>query len=603
MLGYAGRILKVDLSSGSIESCETPERLARAFIGGRGLGAAFLYKEMPQGVDPLSEGNVLIFMTGPATGLPIPACARWEAVTKSPLTGMYLCSSVGGFFGARLKFAGFDGIILSGKSRSPVWLDVVDGEAELHDAGEIWGLNTEETEISIQRKLKDKRVSVASIGPAGENLVKFASVQVDMRSGGRSGSLGRGGVGAVMGSKRIKAIAVRGRGKIEVADEEGLNSLARELRKELKLDEVGTPWLVDEINEAGMFPTYNFQRGTFEGSRRINAKAMRKFVKRHTACHACSISCGKTTVVVGGRYDGSIVDGPDYETIWSFGPQCGVDQFEAIVSANMWCDLYGLDTISTGNVIGFAMECYERGLLSEKDTGGLELKFGNHEVAVGLVRKIAFREGLGDLLAEGTLVAAKRIGRGAESFAIQVKGMELPAYDPRGAWGMALGYATACRGGCHLKAWTIGDEVVARRYERFSTEGKAKLVMDFQNLRAVEDSFGLCVMGRKVIGKEELARIWAITSGWNVSVSELMRIGERIYDLERLLAVRDGISREDDTLPPRILKDPLPNLDGSTIGEENFEKMLDEYYALRGWDRQGRPTREKTQELVDLLET
>ena len=566
------------------------------------MGAAFLYREVGPGIGPLSADNVLIFMTGPATGMPLPACARWEAVTKSPLTDMYLCSSVGGFFGARLKFAGFDGVILRGKAKKPAWLSVMDGSAELRDAGGLWGLTTEETELTIQRELKDKRVSVASIGQAGENLVKFASVQIDLNSGGRSGSLGRGGVGAVMGSKRLKAIAARGHGKIEVADEKGLEMLGRELRTELKLDEVGTPWLVDEINEAGIFPTRNFQQGVFEGSRRINAEAMCRFVKRHTACYACPISCGKFSIILGGEYGGSLVDGPDYETIWSFGPQCGVDRFDAIVAANMWCDRYGLDTISTGNVIGFAMECYGRGLLSKEDTGGLDLSFGNHGAAVEFVRKIAFREGLGNLLADGALAAAKKIGRGAESFAMHVKGMELPAYDPRGAWGMALAYATACRGGCHLKAWTIGDEVVAPKYDRFSVRGKAKLVVDLQNLRAVEDSFGVCVMGRKAIGKEELVRILAVTTGWNVSVDGLLTAGERIYNLERVIAVRDGVSRKDDILPQRIVEGASPNL-RSRIGGENFDGMLDEYYSLRGWDENGKPTCEKLEELglPDLL--
>ncbi len=537
-------------------------------------------------------------MTGPATGLPIPACARWNAVTKSPLTNMYLCSSAGGFFGAELKFAGFDGIVVRGRAKKPVWLSVIDGKAELHDAGKIWGTNAEETEIAIQKELKDRRASVASIGQAGENLVKFASIQVNLHSLGRSGSLGRGGAGAVMGFKRLKAIAVRGHGKVEVADDEGLMVLARELAKEFKLDKWGTPWLVDEIDKGGLFPTRNYQQGTFEGAQRINAKTMRKqLVKRDTACYACKIACGKYSVVADGEYKGTFVDGPEYETIWGFGAQCGIDRLDAIAAANMWCDRYGLDTISTGNAIGFAMECYERGLLSKEDTQELKLKFGNHEAMIELIRKIAFREGLGALLSEGTRAVAEKIGRGTEHFAIHVKGLELPAYDPRGAWGMALAYATACRGGCHLKAWTVGKEVITPSYDRFSTEGKAKLVIDLQNKRAVEDSLGVCASGGDAIGPEEMVRILAITAGWNFNTKELLKAGERIYNLERLIAVRDGISRKDDTLPPRLLEEALPNLKGSKIGKESFDRMLDEYYSIRGWDKDGKPTSEKLKEL------
>ena len=601
MFGYAGKILRIDLMRGAIEEQETPEKLARALLGGRGLGAAMLYKEFKPGVGPFSPDNVLIFMTGPATGTPLPACPRWEATTESPLTNMYLCSSVGGFFGAELRFAGYDGIVVRGKAASPTWLSIIDGKAELRDADELWGLTTEGTEAAIRKELKDKRARVASIGQAGENLVKFANIQADSRS------LGRGGAGAVMGSKQLKAIAARGHGRVEVADEEGLRTLMRELIAEMKENQAvqhfskfGTAQFVDPVNEGGLFPTRNFQAGVFEGAAQINAETMREqLVKKDTACYACPIACSKYSVVGKGEYANTFVEGPEYETLWALGAQCGVDRLDAIAAANMWCDRYGMDTISTGNTIGFAMECFERGLLSERDVGGLELKFGNHKVLVELIRKIAFREGIGNLLAEGVRNTARKIGRGSEAFAMHVKGLEMPAYDPRGAWGMGLAYATACRGGCHLKAWTLNAEVFAPKYDRFSTEGKAKLVFEIQNTRTVIDSLGVCIIGSRAIGVEEMVRVLAVTTGWNLNVNGLLKAGERIYNLERLLAVRDGISREDDVLPPRVLEEALPEgaAKGIKLGKKEFNRMLDEYYGIRGWDTEGKPKREKLEEL------
>jgi aldehyde:ferredoxin oxidoreductase len=354
---------------------------------------------------------------------------------------------------------------------------------------------------------------------------------------------------------------------------------------------------VGPVNEAKLWPTRNFQQSSFEGVEHLDAQTMRKhLVKRDTACHACTIASGKCSVVEEGPYAGTVVDGPEYETIWSFGPHCGIDRLDAIAAANLWCDLYGLDTISTGNVIGFAMECFERGFLKKGDVG-LELKFGNHEVLIPMIKKIAFREGIGDLLADGVRGAATKIGRGAERLAMHVKGMELPAYDPRGAWGMALAYATACRGGCHLRAWTIGVEIITPKYDRFSVEGKAKLVFDLQNKRAVTDSLGVCVFGTRAIGVEEMMRILSTVVGLNLNAAELMRIGERIYNVERLIAVNEGISRKDDILPPRILEEQPPEIKKPKLTKADLDRMLEEYYQMRGWDGEGRPMEEKLKEL------
>ncbi len=596
----------MNLNDGSIDEHMLDDSLAWAFLGGRGLGAALLYKELEAGVNPLSPNNVLIFATGPAVGTFLPSCHRLELVTKSPLTNIYLCCSCGGFFGPELKFAGYDGVLVRGKAEKPVYIAIVDGEAELHDAKKIWGKSTDETELAIRKELKDSRARVASIGQAGEHLSKLSNVVTDTRT------FGRGGTGAVMGSKNLKAIAVRGHGRVEVADEGGLIDFVKELNRLIKenletgeeFPKWGTPKFVDPVNEAGMFPTRNFQEGIFEGAEKINAEALRKkLVKRNTACYGCPIACGKLCMVTEGPYADVVVEGPEYETIWSFGAQCGVDDLAAIAAANLACDRYGLDTISAGNTIAFAMECFERGLLSKDDTDGLELRFGNHEIFGELLRRMAFREGIGNLLTDGTRAASKRIGNGSEKFAINVKGLELPAYDPRGAWGMGLAYATACRGGCHLKAWTIGEEVLRANYDRFSTEDKAELVFRLQNTRAAVDSLGVCVMAGRVIGMGEMARIMTLTTGWNFSSEEIAKAGERIYNLERLLAVRDGIGRKDDTLPPRILNETLPRGPSKDIklGKENLDRMLDEYYKLRGWDEGGKPTEAKLKEL-DILE-
>ncbi len=601
MLGYAGKLLYVDLSKGSLEDRETPAQLAQAFLGGRGLGAAILYKELAPKVDPLGPKNILIFMAGPTDGTLLPSCPRWAVVTKSPLTGMYLCNSAGGFFGPELKFAGHDGIVIKGKAKSPVYIYIQDDKVELRDAEKLWGKLTDETEREIRKELKDNRVRVACVGPAGENLVKYANIQSDLRS------IGRGGAGAVMASKNLKAIAVRGHGKFEVADEEGLSTLVRELHANMKESEAvknfskwGTTQFVDPINEAGLWPTRNFQEGVFEGAGKINAEIMRKqIVKRDTACFGCPIACGKYSIVADGKYAGTIVEGPEYETLWSFGAQCGVDDLGAIAAANMWCDKYGIDTISAGNTIGFAMECYERGLLTKRDTDGLELKFGNHEVFLPLLKKIALREGIGDLLAEGVREMAKRLKHGAENFAMHVKGMELPAYDPRGAWGMGIAYATSCRGGCHLKAWTLGVEVMHPKYDRFSPEGKGKLVFGLQNERAVIDSMGVCVLGARGIGIDEMVRIITVMTGWNFNSKKLLEAGERVYNVERLIAIREGITRKDDTLPPRLLTEVLPRgpSKGVHLRREDLDQMLNEYYTVRGWDRNGKPTKVKLEEL------
>ena len=600
LLGYAGKLLYVDLGKGSFEGRETPAQLAQAFLGGRGLGAALLYKELELGIDPLGPKNILIFMTGLADGTLLPSSPRWVVVTKSPLTGMYLCNSAGGFFGPELKFAGYDGIVIKGKAKSPVYLYIKDGKMELRDAKKLWGKMTDETEQEIRKELKDNRVRVACVGPAGENFVKYANIQSDLRS------IGRGGAGAVMASKNLKAVAVRGHGKFEVADEEGLAILVRELRMNMKESEAvqdftkwGTMQFVDVINEAGLLPTRNFQEGVFEGARKINAETIRKMVKRNTACFGCPVACGKYSIVADGKYAGTMVEGPEYETIWSFGAHCGVDDLEAIAAANMWCDKYGIDTISAGNTIGFAMECYERGLLTKKDTDGLELKFGNHEVFLPSLKKIALREGIGDLLAEGVREMAKRLKHGTENFAMHVKGMELPAYDPRGAWGMGVAYATSCRGGCHLKAWTLGVEVMHPKYDRFSSEGKGKLVFELQNERAINDSIGVCTFGSRAIGVDEMVKMVTVLTGWNFNSKKLLEAGERIYNVERLIATREGVARKDDTLPPRLLTDVLPHgpSKGVHLRREDLDQMLNEYYAVRGWDRNGKPTKAKLEEL------
>jgi len=607
--GYAGSLLRVDLSSRSAQREPLNERYIGLYIGGRGLGARYLLDHIVPGSDPLGVENPCIIMTGPFTGSPISSVHKFEVITRSPLTDMYLCCNVGGTFGVEMKRAGFDGLILLGRSPKPVYLTIFDGDVEFRDASCLWGRNCRE----VRQLIKDevgRDFHVMCIGPAGERLVRFANIMSEPER-----SAGKGGAGAVWGSKNLKAVAVKGSGSIDLSSVEEVKECGREVlglfrgnpATAMNFPRWGTCQFTSSICEMGLYPFRNFQSVFTDAQDKIDGETWRKgFVTKDTApCHICSVGCGKISEVRGGPYNGCSVEGPEYETLWALGPNCGIVDCEVPIVANAICDELGLDTISTGVTIAFAMECYERGLISEAEVG-MPLRFGDGQALLAMIRKIGFREDLGDRLAEGVRRFSSKVGRGSERFAMHCKGMELPAYDPRGAWGMGLSYATSCRGGDHLKAWTISDEITSGKYDRFSTEGKAELVKRIQDTRSTYDSLVNCVLAARAITMDVCSRLMKAITGREYSVSTLMRCGERIYNLERAIAAIDGISAKDDVLPTRIVEEPLDAgpAAGRIMGRENLEKMLKGYYELRGWNANGLPTTVKLMELdmQDVIE-
>ena len=608
---YNGRLLYVDLSKGKYRTEPLNFEYARKYVGGKGLGARYLFDLLKPGTDPLSPENVFIIMTGPLTGTLAPAAAKYCVVTKSPLTNIWLDSHAGGYFGPELKYAGLDGVIITGKAEKPVYLYVDDGTVEIRGAGGLMGKTTDETDIAIKEELKDTTVKVMCIGPAGEKLAKIALIS----SCGRQH--GRGGSGAVMGSKNLKAIAVRGSGGVTVAHpEEFIKACAESTKKDIFEDPNaefgitgGTPELLSWAQEVGCLPTRNYTDGQFEKVSEIDVDAVLKIAVRRRACFQCPIACSRWVVVPSGPYAGTEVEGPEFETLCFLGSNCGIDRLDAIAKANLLCDELGLDTISTGATIAWAMECYEKGILTPKDTEGIELTFGNHEALLAVIEKIGKREGLGDVLADGVAVAAKKIGKGSERYAVHVKGLELPGYDARASPAMGLAYATADRGGCHLRAWPVGVEVMGYtgsfwmgpviEIDRWTPKNKAKLVVRMQHQYAAKFSLEVCDFCCWV--NERLSNLLWTATGFDEykDVRRFELAGERIVNLTRVINVLEGTTIKDDTLPPRIFKDPLKTgpAAGRVLRPKDFETMLIDYYKLREWDAKGRPTAEKLKEL------
>ena len=593
--GYVGKILDVNLSAGTINSHHLDESLAFNYMGGKGFGAKILSDRLPVGCPPLSAENILVFSTGPLTGTLAPSSGRFEVCTKSPATNLWLDSNCGGFFGPELKFAGYDAVILQGKSKKPVLLIIENNAVRLEDASDLWGLDT----ITTHRHIKDrlgKDTRVACIGPAGEQGVLISSIISEYRA------LGRGGSGAVMGSKNLKAIAVRGTQGISIHDPEGFMRVLRESFNELANDpdtgggrqKYGTNVILSLMDEVGIHPVKNFQKGKFDGSALVNEDSIEKLYVRHKACFGCPIYCSKISEIKTGKYKGSFTEGPEYENVWAFGANCENTDLGAIVQAEYLCDYYGLDGISTGNVIGFLMECKEKGLLTESDIG-FPLHFGNDESIIKAIHLIGQKEGPGALWGEGVKHIAEKVP-GAQDLAMHVKGLELPAYDPRGSTGMALAYATSDRGGCHLRSWPIGDEILATedRMDPFSTEFKAELVKNQQDLFCLINCSGMCLFATFAINLKQINPfLYAATGAENFSsTDEVIKIGERVNNLVRLFNLREGLTQEMDTLPKRFFKEPLA--EGPCRGHVvSLDQLKKEYYFVRGWSKEGIPSQEK----------
>ena len=589
--GYTHKILRVNLTNRTVRIEEIPNAQLLKFIGGAGLAARMLYDELEPGIDPLSHRNKVIFMTGPLAGTIAPTGSRIGVYTKSPLTGGFFHSSAGGSFAAELKFAGYDGVVIEGSSEKPVYLFISNEKTELRSATHLWGEMTYRAHELIKVDIGDEAVQSAVIGPAGERKVRFASVIV----GGRA--LGRGGIGAVLGSKNFKGIAVRGTGRVEVDDMEATLKTTQELINLMRsnpttgqsLVNFGTPVLVNANNNLGVFGSRNWQQETFDGAEGLSAETMHeKIFVRHKSCFACPIGCSKYTIVAEGPYKGSEVEGPEYENIFALGAMCENNSIETVAAAERLCDDLGMDAVETGVAIAFSMEAREKGLLTEKDADGLDLSFGNSAVIMPMVRKIGLREGIGDLLADGVKRAADTIGGGAADFAMQNKGMSLPGHSARGLPGFALGYATGPRGASHHDARPTGERsgIVSRE----TVEGKPQYVINVNHLNILTDSMILCHLAEAVWGpieiQETVIGIFNDVTGMDLSLEQAKVTAERIWNVIRAFGVREGMRRSDDTLPKRFLSEPIPDgpSKGMVVTGDVLEKMKDEYYSLRGWD-------------------
>ncbi|MGC9010354.1 MAG: aldehyde ferredoxin oxidoreductase family protein [Sulfolobales archaeon] len=612
--GYMGKILRVDLTNQKIRVEDLPpDDVLRKWIGGRGLGVYFMLKEVDPRVDPLSPANKAIVATGPLTGIPgLVSPGRWVSVTKSPLTNTIHDSHSGGKFGPELKFAGFDLIIIEGASEKPVYLWIYDGKAEIRDAKHLWGRDTHDTTDRIIEELtpvvgrdEAKEIKVATIGPAGENLSRIAAIIND-----KNRAAGRGGHGAVWGSKKLKAIAVRGHMKPRIAREDmyrevSAKSIALAKKSPVTseaLPKYGTAVLVNIINAHGIFPTRNFQTGVFPTADKISGERIAKEImdwekQKEEICWGCVIGCARYTRVTTPPFTGE-GGGPEYETLWAFGAQTGTDDLAAVAKANYLANELGLDTISMGHTIGTLIELVEKGKVPKEKLRGLDVRWGNGELLVELVWRTAYRSGIGDDLAEGAMRLAQKYG--APELAMVVRGQELPAYDPRGAKAHGLAYATSNRGGCHLRAYMISPEIlgIPELIDRFSPVDKGRWVKHFQDVFAALDSLVVCKFVTFAYWSDVLAEQLSAVTGWDISKEEFETIGERIYNAERVFNILSfGDGEEYDTLPKRLLEEPMP--EGPAKGHVvELKQMLQDYYKVRGWVR-GRPTRE-TLERLDL---
>lgn len=597
--GYLGNILRINLSTKkySVEPLKESEVLK--LLGGRGIAARMYYDEIGPEVKPFDEANKVFFVTGPLTGVNLPSTTKFQLSTKSPETGVYLCSNCGGDFGPRLKQCGFDGMIIEGKAPEWTYLIISDDEVSFRDAGPMKGMTSTKTLEKLTEAAGDKRAAALSIGPSAERLVRISYINVDTRA------FGRGGAGAVLGSKKLKGVVLRGSGTIPVADKARIDEIRRAAIKDLRVSRAnhtkyGTVQYIEPINELGCMPTRNFQTTYFEHADKVDAGTMyNEYLVKNYACFHCTVACGKVCEVKDGPFAGAKAR-TEYETVALMGPNCGVDDFGAIVKANQLCDELGMDTMSTANIVAFAMELYERGLITDKDTEGIEARFGNAQALIDMISLIGERRGIGDLLAEGMGEIARKRPEWSP-YILAVKGMSFAAYDPRGFYGNALTYGTSSRGACHnVGGWTIRAELQSGQYDRFALKGKGALVKSIQDNRAYVDSLGICtvVRGSMDFSAEPKGDVMSVVTGFDFT-PHLLEIGARIYTLERMILSREGVRRKDDMMPERILKEAVPSgpIKGQVLTEEMYQGMLDEYYGERGWDEDGVPTEETIERL------
>ncbi len=588
---YAGRVLRVDLSTGKISSEPLNMDWARDFVGGKGLGLRYLFDALPAHVNPLSPANVIGLFPGALAGTCVATTARTAVFCRSPATGTILDSYVGGAFGLQLKLAGYDGVIITGRAPRPSALLIQDDRVQILDATPAWGRGIWETDAWLKEQAGDEHLVSLCAGPAGENLVPFACLTSEAYR-----QAGRGGAGAVFGSKNLKAVAARGTGSVHVPDMRSFMEMYYEIfREHLLTDDNlwantdGTPMIVDLSQSTGLLPTRGFSQGVFEGAEGINSAAIQAHKRRNRACATCPLACGQLTHTADG-----LMEGPEYETLGLGGANCAVGSLDGVAAFNRRCDNLGLDTISTGNVLGLAM------LMAQESIHDFGVHFGNVEEYLAAVEDIAYLRGAGAELAQGARAIARKYG--AEHLVMESKGLEFPAYDPRGSYGMALAYCTSDRGGCHMRAWPIAEEAFGKM-DPFTLEGKAELVVRQQNFNAVKWTGIFCDFW--AIGMEDLTRLIAGGTGYPYTEEELSTIGERIWNLSRIFNVREGFRRKDDYPPPALFDRPLPEgpAAGKNFTREEYDAALSEYYRLRGWTEDGVPTKEKLAALglADLM--
>lgn len=612
--GYNGKMLRVNLSNGKMSTEEPDDVFYRRYMGGRGFIGHYLLNELDPEVDPLGPDNKLIFATGVVTGGRIGGSGRNSVGAKSPLTNGYGEAEAGGYWGPELKRTGYDGIIFEGKSEKPVYLWIGDKGPELRDAGALWGKNVKETEDAMRETHGDKLVRTALIGPAGENLVRVACILNDL-----SHAYGRSGMGAVMGSKNLKGVAVRGKNSPAMANPDKIKEIIKWTNENYSkgMQDVGTSGGVMGLNSSGGLPTRNFKEGVFEGAEAISGQTMRDtiLIDRGT-CYACPVKCKRVVKVDEPYKVDPAYGGPEYETIGSLGSCCGIDNLAAIAKGSELCNAYSLDTIGTGTTIAFAMECFENGLITKEDTGGIELKFGNADAMVKMVEMIAKREGIGDVLAEGSKRAAEKIGNGALDYAMQIKGQEFPMHEPRWKQGMGMGYAISPTGADHMQSIHDGDSgehpggllnlgVLKGLPANDLSPGKVRMFTYQQHWNSFKNCAGMCVF--LPYGYQQGPEIIEAITGWSVTSWELMKVGERGTTMARAFNILAGLTKEDDVMPKRMHEAFTSGpLKGVCVGEERLEDANSSYYGMMGWDETGAPTRAKLQELdiewiADLL--
>ena len=606
MYGYHGKALVVDLSSGAHRWDNITEQVLRSFIGGIGLGTYLLYKYCPAGADPLGPDNPLIFAASPLVGSRLTTSSKFAVMTKSPLTGFIGDSLSSSFLATELKKSCGDALIIVGQAETPTLLFIEDGVPQFLDAAGLMGLGTFDTEQAVKERL-GRQTRVASIGPAGENLVRYASIAND---GGRQA--GRCGPGAVMGSKNLKALALQGSQTVDVAMPGATHQYSLDLSKRSlgaateKYRELGTMANVSVFNRLGTLPTRNFRESTFEGAEKVSGEHLhQEHLAKNASCANCTIGCEKILVTSdkGKKSKGRM----EYESLFALGPLCGVDDPNTVIRAAAICDDLGMDTISAGVTIAWAMECFDKGLLSTNDTGGIDLSFGNGQAILDILELIGHRKDLGGLLAEGTKMAAERLGGGSSDWAMQVKGLEMPGYEPRSLKTMALGLAVTPRGACHNRS-SAYEADFSERVDRLSVdESRGIIAAESEDFEAVLDSLIWCKFLRKAFNDfyEESAQVYTMITGWDMSLDELKQAGERIHNLKKLFNIREGWSRRDDALPPRTLQEPLPAgvVAGVGLTQEELDYMIAGYYQARGWNDDGSVPDTKLAELglLDLL--